>query len=129
MPTLRVLFVEDDEACLISGEMMLKKLGNAVTTATNGKEALGQLSNQDFDVILMDIQMPVMDGVEATKLIRTSGSDHAKIPIIAMTAYAMAGDKEKFLAAGMDYYLAKPVDMKELKEVLEEARSSFPSNA
>jgi PAS domain S-box-containing protein len=115
----RVLFAEDEEVNLMAGERMLSKCGYSVTTAKDGKEALQILSEHDFDLILMDIQMPVLDGVEATKRIRTSGESYADIPIIAMTAYAMAGDREKFLAAGMDDYIAKPVDMETLKKVIE----------
>jgi len=118
---LRLLFAEDDEENLHTGKRMLEKLGYSVTTATNGQEALQRLSEQDFDLILMDIQMPVMDGVEATIAIRSgqAGHDKANIPIIAMTAYAMVGDKEKLLAAGMNDYISKPVDIEELKGVIE----------
>jgi len=117
---LRLLLAEDDEENLHTGKCMLEKLGYSVTTSTNGQEALKLLAEQDFDLVLMDIQMPVMDGVEATKFIRggQAGHDKANIPIIAMTAYAMTCDKEKFLAAGMDDYISKPVDMDELKTVI-----------
>jgi len=116
----RILLVEDEELSLFSGKRMLHKMGYSVTTAPDGMEALGILHEQDFDLILMDIQMPVMDGVEATKAIRGSSDLGAKsqIPIIAMTAYAMTGDKERFLAAGMDDYISKPVDRDELKTVI-----------
>ncbi len=99
---------------------MLEKSGFVVTTAKDGQEALKFLSEQNFDLILMDIQMPIMDGVEATKAIRTSSAykDKAQIPIIAITAYAMTGDKEKFLSAGMDDYITKPVDIAVVKEVI-----------
>ena len=78
------------------------------------------LGRRAFDLILMDVQMPVLDGVEATMRIRGSeaGSSNKDIPIIAMTAYAMSGDKEKFLAAGMDDYISKPLDMAELEAVI-----------
>ncbi len=120
---LRVLFAEDDKISLLSGKKMLEKSGYVVTTAVDGQEALQRLSEQAFDLILMDIQMPVMDGVEATKLIRASGASYADIPIIAMTAYAMAGDKEKFLAAGMNDYISKPADITELRAVIERMMS------
>ncbi|MBF0482507.1 MAG: PAS domain S-box protein, partial [Desulfovibrionaceae bacterium] len=116
---LRILFAEDEEVSLLSGKRMLEKSGYAVTTAVDGQEALQRLSEQEFDLILMDIQMPVLDGVEATKRIRTSGTSYAGIPIIAMTAYAMTGDKEKFLAAGMNDYISKPVDMTDLRTVID----------
>ena len=119
--TSRILLVEDDEASLISGKLMLEKSGYSVATALDGKEAFKLLNEQDFDLILMDIQMPVMDGVEATLAIRgaTGLGQKSQIPIIATTAYAMTGDREKFLAAGMNDYISKPVDMEELKMVIE----------
>jgi CheY-like chemotaxis protein len=110
---LRVLLVEDDDVSLFSAKRMLEKGGYAVATAVNGREALEALSRRPFDLILMDVQMPVMDGIEATRRIRAS-EDHAGVAIIAMTAYAMAGDRETFLAAGMDDYVSKPVDMRVL---------------
>jgi PAS domain S-box-containing protein len=122
-PPLRILIAEDDEVCLISGARMLEKSGYAVVTAKDGQEALARLAGQDFDLVLMDVQMPVMDGVEATRRIRASGAAHAGVPIIAMTAYAMAGDREKLLAAGMDDYLAKPVEMEALTAVIQRVLS------
>jgi CheY-like chemotaxis protein len=118
---LRVLLVEDDEFSLFAGQRMLRKMGYATATAPDGREALVILHEQDFDLVLMDVQMPVMDGVEATKVIRGSSDlgEKSRIPIIAMTAYAMAGDKERFLAAGMDGYISKPVDKDELQAVIE----------
>ena len=117
---LRVLFVEDDAMNLLGGKRLLEKKGWIVSTAKNGQEALQCLAEQEFDLILMDVQMPVMDGVEAAKSIRggKAGQDKVGIPIIAMTAYAMVGDKEKFLAAGMDDYISKPVDVEELKQIV-----------
>ena len=118
---LRILLAEDDEMSLYSGQRLLEKSGHVVTAARDGREALDRLSGEDFDLILMDIQLPVMGGLEATQTIRTSPDfrNKANIPIIAMTAYAMAGDSEKFLAAGMDDYVAKPVDNEVLKGVIE----------
>ncbi|EKO39753.1 MAG: PAS domain S-box [Solidesulfovibrio magneticus str. Maddingley MBC34] len=123
----RILFADDDEISLISGKKLLEKSGYDVLTAKDGQEALNRLSEQDFDLILMDIQMPVMDGVAAAKAIRTQSPFAAKstIPIIAMTAYAMVGDREKFLAAGMDGYISKPVDMIELREVINRVRAKL----
>ncbi|MBF0481495.1 MAG: response regulator [Desulfovibrionaceae bacterium] len=116
----RILFVEDDEVNLQAGKGVLEKLGHAVDTAVDGRQAIELLAKHRFDCIVMDIQMPVMNGVEATRRIRASSSLGAKanIPIIAMTAYAMAGDRDKFVAAGMNDYIAKPVDMTELKDVI-----------
>jgi len=117
---LRVLFAEDDEVSLAAGKRMLEKFGHAVTAAVNGREALARLAEGDFDLILMDVQMPVMDGVATTRAIRDSETlgGKSRIPIIAMTAYAMTGDREKFLAVGMDDYIAKPVDMEALAAII-----------
>jgi PAS domain S-box-containing protein len=117
-PGLRILLAEDDEVNLWSGRKMLEKLGHTVTAVTNGREALEILDRQDFDLIFMDIQMPVLDGVEATRAIRGRKGQQAKIPIIAMTAYAMTGDREIFLQAGMNDYLAKPVSMEAMLQVI-----------
>ena len=103
---------------LIATRKLLEKSGHAVTLAGNGREALELLRDGEFDMVLMDIQMPVMGGVEATEIIRSSPGRHRNVPIIALTAYAMTGDREKFLASGMDDYLAKPFRPSELKEVL-----------
>jgi len=118
---LRILFAEDDSISSITGKRMLEKSGYSVTAVMDGQEALQRLAKQEFDLILMDIQMPVMDGVEATKIIRGARNlgEKSSIPIIAMTAYAMMSDKEKFLAAGMNDYIAKPVDKAALIEVIE----------
>ncbi|MBI4804857.1 MAG: PAS domain S-box protein [Desulfovibrio sp.] len=118
---LRILIAEDDSVSLVTSKRMLEKAGNFVATARDGQEALELLNNQDFDLILMDIQMPVMDGLEATRAIRSGNHSSSKsnIPIIAMTAYAMTGDKEKFLEAGIDGYIAKPVERAALEEVID----------
>ncbi|WP_428564712.1 MAG: PAS domain-containing protein [Solidesulfovibrio sp. DCME] len=114
---LKLLLVEDEDVNLLASRRLLEKSGNSVVTAKDGQEALHHLAAQPFDLILMDVQMPVMDGVTATKAIRqgTAGRDKAHIPILAMTAYAMSGDREKLLAAGMDGYVPKPVDMAALQ--------------
>jgi PAS domain S-box-containing protein len=124
--SLRILLAEDDEVNLLTGLKMLQKLGHTVTAAMNGQEVLDALSRQDFDLIFMDIQMPVLDGVEATRIIRNSRElgDKAAIPIIAMTAYAMAGDRETFLQAGMTDYLAKPVSRDALVQAIEKTMSA-----
>jgi CheY-like chemotaxis protein len=102
----------------------LEKRGHTVVVAKDGIEALAALEKGSFDLILMDVQMPEMDGLEATIAIRegekTTG---AHIPIIAMTAYAMKGDRERCLEAGMDSYIAKPIKVKELYQVIEESLS------
>jgi CheY-like chemotaxis protein len=118
---VRVLLVDDDEMSRVAGRELLRKAGYLVSTASDGREALQQLAGEGFDLVLMDIQMPVMDGIEATRAIRSAPEliHAATIPIIAMTAYAMSGDREKFLAAGMDDYIAKPVSIQELRKVME----------
>jgi PAS domain S-box-containing protein len=102
---LRVLVVEDDTVNQIVTKSMLEKNGYVVKIAENGSEALQILDTGQWDLILMDIQMPVLDGLEATRLIRAGGN---KIPIIAVTAFALKGDKEKFIELGMNGYLPKP---------------------
>jgi CheY-like chemotaxis protein len=117
---LRVLLAEDDRISSFTTKRQLEKTGCPVTVAADGRDALDALSREDFDVVLMDVQMPVMDGVEATRAIRNgeAGARNADVPIVALTAYAMSGDRERFMQAGMDGYLAKPVDFDELAEVL-----------
>ncbi|QAZ69391.1 hybrid sensor histidine kinase/response regulator [Solidesulfovibrio carbinolicus] len=117
----RILLAEDDSLSSLTCKRMLEKSGYAVTVAKDGEEALKRLNAEDFNLILMDVQMPVMDGVEATKAIRGASNLGAKssIPIVAMTAYAMSGDRDKFLEAGMDEYISKPVDRLALIEVIE----------
>ncbi|WP_051307184.1 PAS domain S-box protein [Desulfomicrobium escambiense] len=120
LPACRIILAEDDEVNLWAGLKILEKMGHSVTPAANGREVLDHLARQDFDLIFMDIQMPVMDGVETTRAIRQDESlgNKASIPIIAMTAYAMTGDREVFLAAGMNDYLAKPVRMEGILQVM-----------
>lgn len=115
-----VLIAEDDEMSLTFIKRVLEKAGAYVLAAPNGAEAIQITANNKIDIIIMDIQMPTMDGVEATKRIRDgeAGTDKKSIPIIAMTAFAMTGDKEKFLAAGMNDYISKPVEMAGLKEAI-----------
>jgi len=117
---LRVLLVEDEPVNRLSISGMLRKRGIAVELAENGEDALDMLRRKAFDIVLMDVQMPVMDGLETTRIIRSDPAFAALsgMPVLALTAYAMAGDRERFLAAGMDGYLAKPVDMRTLMDTL-----------
>jgi CheY-like chemotaxis protein len=95
---------------------LLEKQGHHVAVAGNGREALERLSEQSFDLILMDVQIPEVDGLEATAAIRAHEQATGRhIPIIALTAHAMKGDQEKCLAAGMDGYLAKPIGERTLR--------------
>lgn len=117
---LSILLAEDN---FINQQMALKvleKLGHSVTVAENGQEALDQVEKGPFDLVFMDVQMPVMDGLNATRAIREKENGPAtRIPIIAMTAHAMKGDKERCLEAGMDDYISKPVDPQALQSVIE----------
>ena len=119
---LSTLIVEDEHINQQILKAILTKFGHRTTLAENGRIALDLLLSDRFDIVLMDVQMPEMDGLEATRRIRTTKDfERVKdIPIIALTAYAMAGDEEKCLAAGMTGYLAKPVDIKELEALLHE---------
>jgi PAS domain S-box-containing protein len=120
---LNILLVEDDQTSSMVTRLLLEKTGHAVHTAFNGQEAVRALRAKAFDVVLMDVQMPVMDGIQATRAIREgqAGQDAATVPVVAMTAFAMTGDRERFLDAGMDGYLAKPVRMEELETALADA--------
>ena len=118
--TLKILMAEDEAVSLMAASRMLAKAGHKVVPAHNGQEALKLLAEQEFDLILMDVQMPVLDGVAAVRRIRQgqAGPDKAAIPVIAVTAYAMPGDKEKFLAAGIDDYVTKPMGLQELQAAI-----------
>jgi len=117
----RILLAEDNPVNQMVATRMLKKLGLTADVVENGKDAIKALADNSYDLILMDCQMPEMDGYKATKNIRdpkTNVPNHG-IPIIAMTANAMQGDREKCLRAGMDDYLAKPINPKPLREMLD----------
>ena len=120
-PARRLLIAEDDPANQFAMTAMLSKAGFEPTVAATGRELVLRLAAEDFDVVLMDINMPEEDGLEATRRIRAgqAGQGKASVPIIAMTAYAMAGDREKCLEAGMDGYVSKPVDLAVLLEEIE----------
>ncbi|MDP3428093.1 MAG: response regulator, partial [Humidesulfovibrio sp.] len=117
---LRVLLAEDEIISQFAMRVMLQRMGHNVLAVANGRAAVQEFRTGVFDAILMDIQMPEMDGVEATRAIRSDESlgERAHVPIIALTAYAMEGDREKFLAAGMDDYVTKPVSLGELQRAL-----------
>ncbi len=112
---LRILLAEDNRVNQVLAVRILEKAGYSVTLADNGRAALDALEKQHFDIVLMDVQMPEMDGLEATVALRRreTGTGN-RIPIIAMTAHAMVGDKERCLEAGMDAYLTKPLQMRDL---------------
>jgi len=112
----KVLVVEDVKGNQILIQTLLSKMGIEVTIVADDKEAVEEVCRQEFDLVLMDIQMPVMNGYEATQAIRNKGMT---IPIVALTANVMKGDREKCLSIGCDDYLAKPIDRRELKRVLD----------
>jgi len=120
LPPLTILLAEDNPVNQIFISELLEQQGHAVIKAHTGRRAVKALKENDVDVVLMDIQMPEMDGIEATRIIRQSVNGHIKpdIPIIALTAHALKGDRERFLKAGMDDYLAKPVGLEELQASL-----------
>ena len=135
---LRILLAEDDPSNAVALSELLEKAGHAVTLVGDGQQVLERFERGRYDCILMDIQMPVMDGMEATRLIRKGEEQdpekrwrwqeagdpgypegYSRIPIIALTAYSMAGERETFMKAGLDDCLAKPVMMKDLAKALE----------
>jgi signal transduction histidine kinase/CheY-like chemotaxis protein len=116
---LRVLLAEDNPINQVVATEMLKAQGHAVVVAGNGKEALAALARQPFDLVLMDVQMPEMDGLEATAALRArEGPAGRRTPVIALTAHAMKGDRERCLAAGMDGYVSKPIQPAELRRAM-----------
>ncbi|MCH4890410.1 PAS domain S-box protein [Acidaminobacter sp. JC074] len=112
-----ILVVEDDAINQKLAQRLLKRKGYGITLVANGQEAVDTFESGRFDLILMDIQMPIMDGITATELIRKK--DKENIPIIALTAYAIKGDKEKFISKGMNDYISKPIDLDEFYQTLD----------
>jgi two-component system sensor histidine kinase/response regulator len=127
---LNILLAEDNPVNRVLAQKLLQKQGHLVTSVNNGREALQlweQNRSRQFDVILMDVQMPEMDGLQAAARIREKElATDAHIPIIAVTAHAMKGDRERCLAAGMDAYIAKPINPAELAATI---RAAFPAGA
>jgi PAS domain S-box-containing protein len=118
--SLRVLIVEDERINRMTLRRMLEKMGHAVVEAENGLAALDILAREGFDCILMDIQMPKLGGLETLAILRhdPAFAHRTGIPVIALTAHAMSGDRERFMAAGMDGYMAKPIEISELRRLL-----------
>ena len=126
--SLRVLLAEDNAVNQRLAARLLEKEGHTVVVVTDGLKAVETLETDMFDLVLMDVQMPTMDGVEATALIRRREMDTGlHIPIIAMTAHAMAGDKQRFLTGGMDGYVSKPIHSRELFDAIQTVLSSSPA--
>jgi CheY-like chemotaxis protein/HPt (histidine-containing phosphotransfer) domain-containing protein len=127
--TIRILLVEDNVINQKVAQSILNKLGYKADVVADGQEAVNSLELIDYDLVLMDCQMPVMDGFEATRLIRDGNSavlDHT-VPIVAMTANAMKGDREECITCGMNDYLAKPVKKEELALILDKWLKSEPA--
>jgi CheY-like chemotaxis protein len=122
----RILLAEDNPVNQQLALRILEKQGHSIEIACTGQEAVAKSEAEDFDAILMDVQMPDMDGLEATEAIRRREQGTRKhVPIIAVTAHAMAGDRERCLQAGMDGYLSKPIRAQEVIDVLLTAGSVY----
>jgi CheY-like chemotaxis protein len=122
---LHVLVAEDNIVNQRIASAVLQKRGHRVTIANNGREALVAYERENFDLVLMDVQMPEMDGLEATAAIREREAfTKVHMPIIALTAHAMKGDRERMLEAGMDDYLSKPLDAQRLVGLIESIAST-----
>ena len=126
--SLRLLLAEDEPVNRLAAKLMLERLGHRVDQAADGEEALAALARSPYDCVLLDISMPVLDGLQVVRRLRAleAESRRPRTPVVAMTAHAMAGDRERFLGEGCDGYLAKPVDLDELTQALAEAARPTP---
>ncbi len=127
---MQILLVEDNVTNQKVVRLMLKKLGyQQLEVANNGEEAVNMTAAKTYDIVFMDMQMPVMDGLEATKAIRQREEklNQNRLTIIAMTAHAMAGDRESCIAAGMDDYISKPIKRNILAQIFERLQKATPS--
>ena len=131
LPSLRILLAEDSYVNQVLAVRLLEQRGHDVMAVKSGREAVAAVQSQHFDLVLMDVEMPAMDGLEATRVIRAAERDTGShVPIVALTARAMRGDREQCLAAGVDGYVAKPIRAAQLFQAIEEtmagARASQP---
>lgn len=130
IPAQNVLMVDDTPENLVALQVVLEDLPCQLVTANSGPEALAKLLKQEFSLVLLDVQMPDMDGFEATERIRQSeAGSRRRTPIIALTAHAMTGDRERCLAAGMDDYVSKPFSSQDLADALERVLAADPVSA
>jgi len=116
---MRILVVEDNVVNLTVAKRFIERIGHQAATAENGQDALDMLSEAHYDLILMDVQMPIMDGMEATRRIRAGETLNSRAPIVAMTAHTLEDDRDRFLEAGMDDYLPKPMSLNSLDELIQ----------
>ena len=124
---LEILLAEDNLVNQKLARLLLEKRGHHVTVVGNGREAVKTMEKRSFDLVLMDVQMPEMDGLDATRLLRErERSTSTRQAVVAMTALVMKGDQERCMAAGMDGYLTKPIRTQELDEVLDRYMASAP---
>lgn len=114
----KVLVVEDDTISMKLAREMLNAQGFTVHEANNGMEAINMVEKELYDLILMDIALPGMDGIEAARIIKNKPR-YKDVPVIALTAYAMKGDKERILAAGLEDYISKPIDVSDFMKRME----------
>jgi CheY-like chemotaxis protein len=122
---LSILLAEDNAVNQLVMQRLLVKRGHRVTIAATGKAAIEAIEHETFDLVFMDVQMPEVDGFEATREIRRrEASGRTRLPIVALTAHAMSGDRERCLASGMDAYMTKPINPRELDEVLKSFSAS-----
>jgi CheY-like chemotaxis protein len=125
-PQLRILLAEDHPVNQMVATRMLERLGHKVVVATDGSKAITALEESEFDAVFMDVQMPEIDGFEALRIIRTREKSTGKhVPIVALTAHAMQGDRERCLLAGFDDYLAKPIVNRDLEAALDSLINQF----
>lgn len=116
-----ILLVEDYKANVLVATALLEEFGYEYTVASNGREAIQLIRQKPFDLVLMDVQMPGLDGFEATRAVRLDemNNGHRRVPIIGVTAHVLAGDRERCLSAGMDDYIAKPFHPEEFRHKIE----------
>lgn len=116
---LKILMAEDNDINRRLAEMLFKRYQLDLDLVSDGEQAVTAVSQNNYDLVLMDIEMPIMGGIEATQKIKAQAGSEAP-PIIALTAHAMEGDRERFLAAGLNDYLPKPIQMEALNEIISE---------